>query len=159
MEGFYTSSLSSGLLFLAVFSTPLLAQPGPPPFAAFDRDGSGTISEREFNEFRASRMQSRAGEGRPLRGAQDAPPFAFFDRDNDGQISPDELRNAQREHMRQRWGQGAGFGAGADPGSPGPRDGGGMPGPRGPMGRMGPGGPHMAGFSSFDLNGDGVVSE
>lgn len=114
---------------------------GPIPFAAFDEDGNGLISEQEFNARRAQRMAAREAEGRPMRGAASAPSFSEFDTNADGQLTQDELAAGQKARMEQRRGMGMGTG-------PGPGAGQGMG-----MGR------NMPAFSDYDLDGDGKILE
>jgi Ca2+-binding EF-hand superfamily protein len=75
---------------------------GPPAFGEFDKDGSGFVTESEFNSTRAQRMAARAAEGKQLRGAASAPAFSEIDTDGDGLLSLDELSTAQKTHMKQR---------------------------------------------------------
>ena len=127
---------------------------GPAPFADFDKDGSGSISEEEFNTTRSQRMAAKAAEGKQMRGAASAPTFAEVDSDGDGQVSPDELTAAQKAHMEKVHSMGKGHGAegctghGADCGGKSDCKGhcGGMKG-------------HMPTFSDFDLDGDGIIIE
>jgi hypothetical protein len=93
--------------------------PGPPPFAYFDLDGDGKITEQEFNTARAQRMEERARQGYLLRNAGRHPPFGQLDRDEDGYLTPQEMyaaRAARWEQMRRY--QGA---AQPWPPCPGPR--------------------------------------
>ena len=97
------SSYSSGLLiaFVIVLS-PVNAQSteiparGPIPFDAYDKDGNGLVSEKEFNIVRTERMSTRAAEGGPMRGAAGAPSFSVFDTDNDRQLTQNELAEGQK---------------------------------------------------------------
>ena len=77
---------------------------GPVPFAAYDQDGDGVISEAEFAVVRDKRMASRAG--MPGGGAGNMPPFSAFDVDADGRISPDELAAGQQKMRQQHQGKG-----------------------------------------------------
>ena len=74
---------------------------GPPPFSAFDTNGSGFVSEEEFNTTRGQRMAAKAAEGKQMRGAASAPAFADIDTDGDGLLSPEELTAAHKAHMKQ----------------------------------------------------------
>lgn len=87
---------------------------GPLPFSTYDGNGDGSISETEFDAVRAERMQQRAEEGRPMRGAANAPSFSDFDADGDGKITPAELQAGQAERMQNRGGKG-GQGMGKGP--------------------------------------------
>ncbi|WP_456377939.1 EF-hand domain-containing protein [Thiolapillus sp.] len=114
---------------------------GPIPFAAYDLDGNGAISEAEFSAVREKRMAAKAAAGMPMRGAANQPSFAVFDTNADGQLSPAELAAGQQkmQQMRRGMGRGAGQGPGMGAG-------------------MGPGG-NMPAFADFDLNGDGRIPE
>ena len=141
-------TVSLGLM-IAVASaiSPLSAQSqelparGPIPFSAFDMDGSGFITQEEFETVRAQRMAEKAAAGRPMPGAADAPSFSDFDKNSDGQLSPDELAAGQQAQMEKRRSMGSGMGQG-----------------RG-MGNGMNKGMNMPAFSDCDLNGDGKILE
>jgi Ca2+-binding EF-hand superfamily protein len=138
------NSFSAGLIIACVsVFLPILAQAeemparGPIPFAAFDGDGNGLISEQEFHARRAQRMAAREAEGRPMRGAASAPSFLELDTNADGQLTQDELAAGQQARMEQRRGMGMGRGPGMGQG----------------MGR------NMPAFSDYDLDNDGKILE
>jgi hypothetical protein len=79
---------------------------GPPPFAEFDTDGNGFLTEAEFEAGRAARHAAMAEAGRPMKGMASAPSFADFDTDNDGQLSADEFGAGHRMHMQKMHGDG-----------------------------------------------------
>ncbi|MEW8559447.1 MAG: EF-hand domain-containing protein [Candidatus Thiodiazotropha sp.] len=106
---------------------------GPIPFALFDRDGNGAISQQEFASVHAQRRALRAELGYPMARLS-TPPFRSFDSNDDGQLSRQELLEGQHRNQLMR--------------------GGGM----GP-GRMARGGPDMPAFSDFDLNRDGILEQ
>lgn len=110
---------------------------GPIPFAAYDTDNNGAISEQEFYATRAKRMAARADQGRRMANAANAPKFSEFDSNGDGVLSPEELLAGQQSQMQRRGGMRRGMGMG--PGS--------MAGANRPT------------FKEFDLNGDGVLIE
>jgi Ca2+-binding EF-hand superfamily protein len=133
-------------------SLPVLAQDaarpgagmgGPTPFAQFDRNGDGSVSESEFNQTRAERIAARSQAGAPMRGMANAPAFGDIDQNGDGQLTPSELADFRAQRMGNRSGMGPGMGMGAGGMGPG-------------MGRMGG---QMPTFSSFDADGDGLLSE
>ena len=123
---------------LSVQSEELPAR-GPIPFSAFDTDGSGFITQEEFDTVRAQRMAEKAADGRAMRGAADAPSFSDFDKNADGQLSPDELAAGQQAQMEKRRNMGYGMGQGQGSG----------------MNK----GMNMPAFSDCDLNGDGKILE
>ncbi len=130
-EIIYTGLLITFTITLAPVDTQAEEIPvrGPMPFAAYDKDGNGLISEDEFYLARSERMSKRAAEGRPMRGAANAPAFSDFDIDTDGQLSPDELAAGQQARMQTCCGMGKGMGW------------------------------NMPDFSEYDLDGDGYILE
>ena len=140
----YKQATTAGLWFAllsGLFSLNALAESIPPrgpiPFAAFDQDGNGMISEQEFLTVREQRMASRAAEGRPMHGASNPPSFAEFDTDADGQLSPEELASGQQSQMQKRQTMGTGIGPGKAHGMETGRN--------------------MPAFADFDLDGDGKI--
>ena len=134
--------LAIGMLFamsgLAYGASPLPAR-GPLPFTAFDQDGNGSISRQEFEAVHGQRLQAPNPQGSATRRMMNPPDFSSFDTDGNGALSPDELANGQRNRMQQR--QPGMGGMGANP-------------------AMGPGrGRNMPTFGSFDLNGDGQLTQ
>ncbi len=117
---------------------------GPIPFATYDKDGNGLVSEDEFDVVRGARIAARAAEDRPMRGAVKPPSFTIFDANGDGQLTIDELAAGQRMQMQRQGRQGISLGIGGGTGSQsrGPARGGRMP-----------------TFSDYDLNGDGGIDE
>jgi len=116
-----------------------IAARGPIPFATYDADGNGLITEQEFRAVREERMAARTAEGKPMRGAVGAPNFSDFDINGDGHLIPDELAAGQKAQMEKRRGMGMGMGMGQGRG-------------------MGQGmGRNMPAFSDYDLDGDGII--
>lgn len=100
-----TSKLSPGVLLLSLVFSPIVnaqppMMPQPPAFAEFDLDGSGGISEQEFNQARAQRISERAQQGYPMRNLANAPAFADIDSDGDGSLSEEEFASHQASHRR-----------------------------------------------------------
>ncbi len=77
---------------------------GPVPFQFYDTDGDNLISEDEFYDLRAKRMQQRADAGYPMRNAGNAPEFSTFDSNGDGMLTPEELSAGQQAQMMQKRG-------------------------------------------------------
>lgn len=149
-------AISTGLLglvaggFVALGAQAEQASPrGPVSFSEFDLDGSGLISEDEFNTVRSERMAAREAEGRPMKNAPNPHAFADMDSDGDGQLNPEELATAQKAHMEKRkaMGKAQGYGMGHAHGQ-GNGEGAG----KGMMGKM-------PAFSDFDVDGDGQIIE
>ena len=160
----FRKSITTGLLIVVAGSfvsintqAEELPARGPVSFADFDQDGSGFVSEEEFNSVRGERMAARAAEGKQMRGAASAPAFSDIDTDGDGQLNPDELATAQKAHMEKHRamhkGQGAGKGMGQGAGkglAKGPCKESGQG-----MGMKG----NMPTFTDFDIDGDGKIVE
>ncbi|MGD2119483.1 MAG: EF-hand domain-containing protein [Chromatiales bacterium] len=99
--------VSLGMLTFAAALSPMSAwsqvpEFGPIPFVVYDRDGSGAISEQEYNEVRSERQAAGAESGRPMRGMANAPAFADLDKNADGQVNMEELIAGQRAQMQKR---------------------------------------------------------
>lgn len=82
---------------------------GPVPFATYDMDSNGLVSEAEFDAIHAERMATKAAEGRPMRGAGSTPCFSRFDANGDGQLTSEELAAGQQARMEKRHGTGKGM--------------------------------------------------
>lgn len=113
---------------------------GPMPFASYDADQDGRVSQDEFYNARNARIAERAKAGYMMRNLGNAPAFEALDSDGDGYLSELELLRGQNAHMQQQRG----------------RQGGAMRGP-GQGGMRGAG--RQTSFADFDGNGDGVVTE
>lgn len=107
-------------------------QRGPIPFASYDKDGDGLISEQEFNAAHEKRMAQRNA----MRRAAAMSMFSEFDTNADGQLTEDELAAGRSSRMS--------------------REG---PGQTGGMGRGMKKGRNMPAFSDYDLNQDGKILE
>jgi len=70
-----------------------------PSFADYDLNNDGKVTQNEFEEARAKRMEQRAKEGKMMRNAGNAPTFLQIDANQDGIISPDEFKAHQMEQM------------------------------------------------------------
>lgn len=160
-----TLTLTTALSLSAL--APVLAQDSVPPgagmrdpmrFAQLDRNNDGIVTEAEFNQARSERRAARSEAGAPMRGMPNAPAFSDIDQNGDGKLTIDEFADFRAQRMDNLGGTGP---AGMDGTGQGPGRGQGM----GPgMGRgMGPGMGRMGGqmptFSSFDADGDGLISK
>ena len=100
----------------AVAQAQEMPERGPIPFNVYDTDGDNLISEAEFYDARAKRMQKRADDGYPMRNAGNAPDFSEFHGNSDGTLTPEELSAGQQAQMNKRRGakgKGQGQGSGA----------------------------------------------
>ena len=97
----FLSLIVWGLTPCSVLAQPA-AMPKPPMFARMDKDGNGSVSEVEFNEFKAERMTKRAAEGRQMIGMGDSLSFADYDTNKDGAISSEEMINGHKLQWQKR---------------------------------------------------------
>ncbi len=96
-------SLAITLMAAAGFATePALPDRGPLPFETYDADGSGYVSQQEFERVRTQRIQQRAEQQRQFRHMDRASDFAAFDSDGDGRLSRQEMQTQQRERQEMR---------------------------------------------------------
>lgn len=108
----------SATILLALASAPLMAAGagtpgrGPTPFESYDSDGDGYVSQEEFGQARAARMQQRAEQGGQFRNIGNAPGFADIDNDGDGRLSREEIEAHHRMRYENRQGGGMGPGGG-----------------------------------------------
>jgi hypothetical protein len=73
-----------------------------PVFAEFDLDSNGYLHEDEFIEARTRRIETRAKEGRMMRGLSNMLQFQDLDQDSDGKVTQEEFERGVMAHMRQR---------------------------------------------------------
>lgn len=102
MKQFFRYIILSSMVLGISFAAEALPQQGPVGFNVYDTNKDGTISEGEFNAIKATRMQSKADAGMPMRNAGNSPDFTFFDTDKDGKITPAELQKGQAAQMQNR---------------------------------------------------------
>ncbi len=102
MMNHQTNILAIGIAITAmsaVLSTSAQAQNGvvggPLPFASYDQDGSGSVTEQEFDRVYAQQIRDRAAAGAPMGGVANTTTFATFDRNSDGQITSAEFVTVQ----------------------------------------------------------------
>lgn len=74
---------------------------GPMTFAAFDINGDGRITEKEFYEARGKRIADRSQQGYPMRNLPNAPTFEAIDTNGDSLVDSEEFARHQMQHRRQ----------------------------------------------------------
>ncbi|WP_419771407.1 MAG: EF-hand domain-containing protein [Candidatus Marinarcus sp.] len=133
---------------LSVITSSVMAQDlpsrGPISFSIYDSNNDGFVTEKEFYDVRAKRMEEKANAGMPMRNAGNAPDFTVFDTNSDGKLSEIELlrgQNAQMMKNKANMGKGMGQGMGKGMGQQG-------------MGQRA----NMPTFESFDANNDGSIT-
>jgi Ca2+-binding EF-hand superfamily protein len=84
----------------------------PAKFSEFDLDGNGFITEQEWGEGHAKRMQDMAEQGRKMKHAGEMPTFASIDLDGDGQVGEEEFAAHKKAHQHQHQHKGEGEGKG-----------------------------------------------
>ncbi len=79
-----------------------LPQRGPIPFSVYDTNNDNFVTEEEFYNARAKRMEQKAAQGMPMRNAGNAPAFTDFDTNGDGKLSEIELLKGQNAQMMNK---------------------------------------------------------
>jgi Ca2+-binding EF-hand superfamily protein len=127
---------------LSVITTALIAEDlpnrGPIDFSTYDTNKDGFVSEKEFNDLRAKRIEQKVESGMPMKNPAKAPSFSMFDTNEDGKLSEIELlkgQNKQMQNNQRNMGMGQGM-----------------------MGQGMGQGANMPTFENFDLNNDGMIS-
>lgn len=98
---FILLSLISSFLVTSLGATDL-SKRGPASFEDYDVDKNGSISESEFYDLRAKKMELKAQQGMPMKNAANAPSFEYFDTNGDKQLSKIELLEGQINHMNEK---------------------------------------------------------
>jgi Ca2+-binding EF-hand superfamily protein len=94
------SAAMTGLFLAGILQAAQSPMPGP--IEMFDKDGSGTVDEEEFNAGRAERMAKMAESGRPMRHAGQGPQFSDIDTDKNGEVTLEEFVEARRAMIERR---------------------------------------------------------
>ena len=123
---------------LSILGSALIAKDlpnrGPIEFSSYDTNKDGFVSEKEFNDLRAKRMEQKAEAAMPMKNAGNAPSFAMFDTNKDGKLTEVELLKGQNKQMQNNQ-----------------KNMGMSPNGMKPKGKM-------PAFEDFDLNKDGMIS-
>ncbi|WP_320035071.1 EF-hand domain-containing protein [Halarcobacter sp.] len=108
---FLCTVLSSLLIFSSLGMAQDLPSRGPIPFATYDVNSDGFVSQDEFYNIRAKRIQQKVDQGMPMRNVGNAPDFELFDTNGDGKLTELELIKGQNAMMQERrQNKGKGFG-------------------------------------------------
>jgi len=89
-------------IFVVSLSATDLSKKGPMSFEDYDTDKNGFVSESEFYDLRAKKMELKAQQGMPMKNAGNAPSFEYFDSNGDKQLSKIELLEGQMKHMSEK---------------------------------------------------------
>ncbi|WP_295453191.1 EF-hand domain-containing protein [uncultured Thiodictyon sp.] len=95
---YYTRMFALSAAIAAICGAqPALAAPvgSPLPFAAYDKDANGVVTQQEFTAVQAQQRAVRDAAGAPLGGAANAPSFAVLDLNSDGQVTLEEFNTVQ----------------------------------------------------------------
>jgi len=97
-----------------LFGSALIAAGGPnmPTYESYDADRDGRVTQNEFENARAKRMQERSEENRMMRNAENAPAFKDLDKNGNGYMERHEFEIHQQNMMRENRGMGQGQGMG-----------------------------------------------
>ena len=100
------SFFSITFCFLMIVSSSLNAANiparGPVPFSVYDANNDGYVTEQEFYDVRAQRIQQRVDQGMPMRNVGNSPDFSAFDANGDGKLTELELTKGQNAMMQNR---------------------------------------------------------
>lgn len=104
-------------------------------FRTTDLNNDGVITQEEFYNEQARKMEKKAKEGRALKGASTAPQFEMVDSNKNGQITFDEYDkfHIKRQKQMKEIRKGNGEGKGAQRG--------------------------LVTFNKYDRNGDGYIDK
>ena len=72
-----------------------------PTYADYDLNGDGKITQKEFYDAQAARMNKKASEGKMMKHAGNAPTFESIDTDRNGVISQKEFTVHQQKQMQK----------------------------------------------------------
>ena len=108
MKNFKTAHYATALLVAFIAAPALAEEPavpatGPVPFESFDADGSGDVSQEEFNKMHSERIRARSEEQRQFRNMGNAPVFSDIDTDGDGRLNRNEVQAHQKKRQEQRY--------------------------------------------------------
>jgi Ca2+-binding EF-hand superfamily protein len=80
---------------LSLLGSALIAQNlpnrGPIEFSTYDTNKDGFVSEKEFNDLRAKRIEQKVESEMPMKNQAKAPSFSEIDTNKDGNISKEEF--------------------------------------------------------------------
>ncbi|QKF83067.1 EF-hand domain-containing protein [Halarcobacter ebronensis] len=112
ISGFLITAFSSLLMLSISVNAANLPARGPIAFSVYDANGDGVISEQEFYDIRAQRIQQKVDQGMPMRNVGNSPDFKYFDTNGDGKLTETELLKGQNTMMQNRPNGPKGYGKG-----------------------------------------------
>ncbi len=80
-------------------------QKGPMSFEEYDTNNDGFVSESEFYDLRAKKMEAKVNQGMRMKNAANAPTFESFDTNGDKKLTKAELLEGQMKNMKQKMNQ------------------------------------------------------
>jgi Ca2+-binding EF-hand superfamily protein len=104
--------LFGSLLCVSSLNAETLPARGPISFSTYDTNGDGFVTEKEFYDVRAKRIQQKVEQGMPMRNVGNAPDFSQFDANGDGKLTETELLKGQNAQMQNRRLNKGGYGQG-----------------------------------------------
>ncbi|WP_321312435.1 EF-hand domain-containing protein [Halarcobacter sp.] len=102
VSALFSTILCSLLIFSSLSIAQDLPQRGPIPFATYDVNSDGFVSQEEFYNLRAKRIQQKVDQGMPMRNVGNSPDFELFDTNGDGKLTELELIKGQNAMMQNR---------------------------------------------------------
>ncbi len=145
---------------LSMVSSSLMAQNipdrGPISFSVYDSNNDNFVSQSEFYDARAKRMSKKAAQGKAMRKAGNAPEFEIFDANGDGRLTKLELLEGQNAQMQKNKANKGSKKQGKMNNRQGNKQGMRQSNKQGNMQSMRR---NMPTFESYDLNGDGYLTQ
>jgi len=88
-------------LFILLSGSFLYAGNNSMQFSDMDKDKNGFVSDSEFTQVKANKMQTQLDQGKQLKNAGTSPTFSDIDTNKDGKVSKEELTLKQNSQMQK----------------------------------------------------------